>query len=85
MQAVCPTCQKEVNPNKDSNKLGNHLLHQRCYKEVLHKIHIMLENKWEKSNKLDAYFDLLRIEKEIRPAIKEILKKSRGAKKEELV
>jgi hypothetical protein len=72
--SVCAKCGDEINHSDITSRLGTHILHARCYKELAHKIQIIQDNGWEKSDKMDAYFDLLRIEKEIRPVIKEVLK-----------
>jgi len=71
--AVCPKCREEIKSNDKAFHIGAHILHQHCHKKITSKIQIILDNRWEKSDKIDAYFDLLRIEKEIRPAIKELL------------
>ena len=72
VKSICLKCRIEINPDEKSLKMGVHLLHLRCHKEILHKIRILQENGWEKTDKLDAYFDLLRIEKAVRPAISTI-------------
>ena len=71
--AVCPKCREEIKSNDNVLHIGAHILHKHCHKKITSKIQIILDNRWEKSDKIDAYFDLLRIEKEIRPAIKELL------------
>jgi len=74
VSAVCQKCQKEIDTDGESTILGNHILHMSCNREVNQKIKIVLDNDWDKSDKLDAYFDLLRIEKEIRSAVKKEIK-----------
>ncbi|MFC1586022.1 hypothetical protein ACFL5V_10780 [Fibrobacterota bacterium] len=77
LTAVCPKCRKQVVSSDKAEKFGSYLLHHHCYKDMAYKIKIILENGWNKTNKLDAYLDLLRIEKEMRPALKEILQNSK--------
>ena len=79
--AMCSKCNTEIKEQDKTNIIGEHKLHGRCYKKIKHKIQILIDNKWDKSNKLDAYLDLLRIEKQIRPAIKKLLENTGESQK----
>jgi len=75
--AICPICHHEVNAKSDQNIFGAHILHFQCFKEITNKIKIIVDNNWEQSDKFSAYLDLLKIEKAVRPALKDYLKKTR--------
>jgi hypothetical protein len=75
--SVCACCHEELTdeaPQMDLNELH---LHSHCYREISWKIRIIQESGWDCSDKLDAYFDLLRIGKSLRSAVKTRLKNLR--------
>ncbi len=73
--AVCPRCHQEVDILENHSTFGHHVLHPKCHKEIQNKIKIIEDNNWDKSDKFSAYLDLLKIEKALRPTIKDFLKK----------
>ncbi len=77
-QSVCLVCHEEILAEEEPHPFGRHQLHRRCHKEIHKKISILLENDWDKTGKLDAYFDLLRLEKSLRPAVRAFLEGTRG-------
>ena len=74
--AVCPNCHREVDAAGIHNVFGPHILHSKCFKEIDNKLKIIVDNNWEQSDKFSAYLDLLKIEKAVRPAVKDYLKKN---------
>ncbi len=71
--ALCIYCMKEIESNHMVLNLLNCKLHSPCFSELSEKMDYLLKNKWEKSNNLEAYLDLLKIKKELRPAVKKQL------------
>jgi len=76
--AVCPNCHREVDALNEHKFFGPHILHPKCSKEIDNKIKIIVDNNWAQSDKFSAYLDLLKIEKSIRPELKEVLKRKRS-------
>ncbi|MBF0433217.1 MAG: hypothetical protein HQK83_18195 [Fibrobacteria bacterium] len=76
-QAICPKCKNEILPGEDNSSLGERIFHNHCYKKLSGKIDIILENEWDLSDKLNAYFDLLKIDKELRGIVHRAIKQRR--------
>jgi hypothetical protein len=73
---VCPKCSREIQDNQHALIFGKALVHKSCHHDLSQKLNILKENGWHKSDKLDAYLDMLQVEKDVRHILKYELKKA---------